>query len=114
MGVKPEKPKYVPETESITRPTFNNLRKRIDTQMSEQEMKSLLPSEEPKQPQDPGAAESSMLQSMIVCESEITEIQKKVQKHIDDVEQLAKSNAEEKQNLKVLVNQYNEKQSKQE
>ena len=82
--------------------------------MSEQEMKSLLPSESSKQPQDAGLGENSMLQSMIVCESEITDIQKKVQKHIDDVEQLAKSNAEEKQNLKVLVSQYNEKQSKQE
>ena len=57
-------------------------------------MKSLLSSESEKQPQDSGAGD--MLQSMIVCEGEITEIQQKVQKHIDDVEQLAKCNAEEK------------------
>jgi len=42
-GVKPERPKYIPEKEVLVRPTFNNLRKRIDTQMSEQEMKSLMP-----------------------------------------------------------------------
>ena len=43
--------------------------------MSEQEMKSLLPSESSKQPQDGGLGENSMLQSLIVCESEITDIQ---------------------------------------
>jgi len=51
---------------------------------------------------------------MIVCESEIKEIERTVQKHVDDVEQLAKSNAEEKQDLKILLNQYNDKHAKQE
>jgi len=62
----------------LTRPTFNILRKRIDTQMSEQEMKALLPSDSGSQPQDTGKGDGSMLTSMIVCESEITDIQQKV------------------------------------
>ena len=63
--------------------------------MSEQEIKGLIPSSS-GQPQDQSTDGNLMLTSQIVCEKEIKDIEEKVQKHVDDVEQLAKQNVEAK------------------
>ena len=74
----------MPEEEVLTRPLMNDLKKKIDTQMSADEVKNLLPSET--------GDESEMLRNTMICEPEIEDIQKKLNKHIADLEELAKSN----------------------
>ena len=80
---------------------MNDLKKRIDTNMDEDEIKGLIG--------DPQENENIMLKNQLVCEPEIEKIQQVVTRHIEDVEQLAKQNLETKQELKAVLSQYNEK-----
>lgn len=79
---------YQPQQEVITRPLLVSLKQRIDQQMSEQEISSLLDEQD-----------GERLRSLISCEPEVTAIQKLVEKYVSDVEELSKSNAEAKRAL---------------
>lgn len=72
----------------ITRPLLVPLKQRIDQQMSEQEIQSLLEEED-----------GDRLRNLISCEPEIASIQKLVEKYVAEVEDLSKSNAEAKRTL---------------
>mmetsp|Transcript_13488 Transcript_13488/g.22966 ORF Transcript_13488/g.22966 Transcript_13488/m.22966 type:complete len:154 (+) Transcript_13488:559-1020(+) len=55
--------------------------------------------------------DGSLLQSMLVCEPEIEKIQSRVNKHINEVEQLARQNVETKSDLKKLTSEFEDKVS---
>ena len=50
-----------------------------------------------------------MLRNQLLCEPEVEDIQKKVARHIEDVEQLAKANQETKKDLLSVIAQYEDK-----
>jgi len=61
--VKVERPPYKPTTESITRPHLYDLKRRVDTQMTDTELKNLIEDKS-----------GELLRNMISCEPEVETI----------------------------------------
>ena len=78
---------------------MNDFKRRIDTQMSESEIKNMT---------EDGKI-STVLKTQLVCEDEIDTIQKQVSKQLQEMSSLAKSNQEIKQKM---LSDYNAYQSK--
>lgn len=98
QNAKPVRPKYQPTDETITQPALNDLRKKIDTELSREELQKII-----------DEADQTWLRNLVCCEPEINAIQEKLKTYIDDVGDLAKSNIELKNELKQLLDQYEEK-----
>lgn len=82
------------ENESITRPILAEFKKRVDTSMSKDEIEKLLSENE------------EWLRLMISQETEVVDIQDKMNKLLRDVEDLSKSNVELKEELITMIDNY--------
>lgn len=70
--------KFTADKETIVRPTFRDLKRKIDTTMDEQEIESISESKD-----------DLMLKNLLICEPDIEAIQKTINKNIQEVEELS-------------------------
>ena len=68
---------------------LNDLRKKIDTEMSREELQKIIED-----------ADQTWMRNLVSCEPEIVEIQEKLKSYVNDVGDLAKSNIELKREFK--------------
>jgi len=73
------RPAFKPTPEAITRPHLFDLKRRVDQQMSEVELKNLLEDKN-----------GELLRNLISCEPEVEGIQRLVNKYVEEVENLSK------------------------
>lgn len=91
------KQEYQPPVQTITRPNLIDFKKRVDTQLSKDELNKLV------------ADDQEWLRMMVSQEPEIDAIQKCLNQNLQEIEDLAKSNKDKKEELMKLVRNYDEK-----
>ena len=82
---KKVKPEYHAKDEQIMRPLLADLKRRIDTNMSADEVEKLLTDNQ------------EWLRTTMSCEPEIEDVQKLLNAYLNDIEDISKTNLEAKQ-----------------
>jgi hypothetical protein len=91
------RPKYQPQQETIVRPLLADFKKRVDQSMSTDELKKVVEENQ------------EWLRMMASQEPELDAIQKKLHSNVQEIEDLAKSNKDMKEELLKLIQNYEDK-----